>query len=76
MAHILMICPIFFFAFAKMLFDLQLRNGSKFLLFWFGVVKGGDLVQVESFNNFEGFCILKTTLAFGVWVHFFFLSGN
>jgi hypothetical protein len=40
------------------------------LLFWFGVVKGGDLVQVESFNNFEGFCILKTTLAFGVWVHF------
>jgi hypothetical protein len=33
---------IYRFAFIKMLFDLQHRNGFNFLLFWFGVVKGGD----------------------------------
>jgi hypothetical protein len=48
-----------------MLFDLQLRNGSNFLLFWFRVVNGGDLVQVESFNN-----TLKDFASsnyFGIW---------
>jgi len=51
----------FRFAFAKMLFELQLRNGSNFLLFWFGVVKGGDLVSAGWLlqQYFEGFCILR-----------------
>jgi hypothetical protein len=40
------------FTFTRMLFDLQLKNGFNFLLFWFGVFKGGDLMHVESFNNF------------------------
>ncbi len=48
-----------------MLFELQLRNGPNFLLFWIAVVKVGDLVQVGSFNN-----TLKDFASsdyFGIW---------
>jgi hypothetical protein len=40
---------------------LQLMNGSNFLLFRFGVVKGGDLVSAGWIlqQQFVGFCILR-----------------